>query len=141
MAAVLAVLAGLATIAVGILTNIGTTQPLPGLLRWLQQGSRAWVALGVCGVVFIIATAVLAVPSRNDGTRRTAIQLKMEPKLQPRYDEASSQYRNPRPQICSNTGLVSSTLLAQSRSLTSGCTWLICRRFRGIASTTMKSDR
>jgi hypothetical protein len=55
---VLAVLAGLATITAGILTNIGTTQPLPGPLRWLQQGSRPWVALGVCTVIVVIASVV-----------------------------------------------------------------------------------
>jgi hypothetical protein len=59
--AVLAMVAGLATIAIGILTNIGTTQPLPGLLRSLQHGSRVWVALGLCAVVFILATIATAV--------------------------------------------------------------------------------
>jgi hypothetical protein len=77
------------------LTDIGTTQPLPGLLRWIQHGSRDRVALGVCAVVLIIAAAVGALPGQTDGMERTAIQVKTKPKLEPPYDEASSQYRNP----------------------------------------------
>jgi hypothetical protein len=92
---VLAVLAALAMIAAGILTNIGTAQPLPGVLRWLQRGSREWVALGACAVVLIVATVVSLLPGETSGTQASPIQARTKPKLQPRYDETSSQYRYP----------------------------------------------
>jgi hypothetical protein len=89
-----AIAKALDAIAIAILINLVTTPPLPGWLGWLKPGRPQVIAL----VVLVAASVLIEVLARRtDKTDGTGMRVKTKPKLQPRYDEKSAQYRNPMP--------------------------------------------